>query len=211
MKRTKKLHTPVAALLLAVMMTALLLTGCGAKPAPAAEATPAPAAEAAEEVSGESEAEPAAEAEPEATPEPTPEPTPTPLPNGSEFMTETVGEAVETPYITLYCPEDWAGIVDAEHRTEDGMYKLSFSTYFSGKKAELFTLMMGESDTAEGFPLGMLKEDSGTTYIFIAMNEQDSSEWSPEDYGKLCSMQERVNDLIMQFHEDERFDSGRLS
>lgn len=209
MKHLRRTHTPVALLLLA----ALLLTGCGTKQetaAPAPEATPAPTAE----VTAEPTAEPTPEPSPEPTEYPvesTPEPTPETLPNGSEFMTETVGEAVETPYITLYCPEDWAGIVDADHRMEDGMYKLSFTTYISGKRADLFTIMMGERDTAEGFLLGMLKEESGTTYIFIAMNEQDSTEWSPEDYARVCAMQERVNDLIMQYHEDPRFDSGRLS
>jgi hypothetical protein len=41
------------------------------------------------------------------------------------------------------------------------------------------------------------------------MNEQDPEDWSAEGYQQICQLQERVNDFIIQFHEDARFTPKR--
>lgn len=137
-------------------------------------------------------------------------PTEPSIADGMEFAQEAEGLAISTPYITLYYPEEWEGLVEIEQRDTAESHTVTFRTNIAGEDTELFSLILGTSETAEGFPLGMLNDETaGTVYAFAAMNEETPEAWSEEAYAQFCSMQERVNDLIMQLHEDERFSSGR--
>ena len=146
--------------------------------------------------------------DPEMTEEPTVEES---IADGMEFAPEeTQGVAMDTPYITLYYPEEWDGLVTTELKTEGETQRLTIRTEIGGKGVELFSLIMGPVEMAEGFPLGTLNhETAGTIQVFAAMNEQMPEGWTDDEVAQFGAMQERVNDLIMQLHEDPRFDAGR--
>ena len=130
--------------------------------------------------------------------------------NGVEFAPEgNPGIAVETPYLTLYYPEEWQNIVTAEKtETEKGL-KLTFRTTVAETEEVLFSLIFSDSETKEGYPLGVLKQsDRKKVHVYSVMNEQIPENWSEEEIRQFGSMQERVNDLIMQLNETPGFDSG---
>ena len=162
------------------LLLALLLTGCGGKAPAETNATEAAATEAS-------------------------------IANGMEFAPqEDPGIAVETPYITLYYPQEWQGIVTAEQTETAGGKKLSFHTTIEEADTVLFSLIFSSEETAEGFPMGVLKQENGEAVnVFVVMNEATPETWSEDAFNQFSAMQERVNDLIMQLHEDPRFDSGR--
>ena len=117
---------------------------------------------------------------------------------------ESPGVELETPYITLYYPEEWKGLVNISQQGSDSSYILSFSADFSGEDVELFSIIFSSGEH-EGYLMGTLKDKSiGKINVYTLMN-QSVSGMSDEDYGRFCSMQERVNDFIMQLHEDARF------
>lgn len=185
---------------LAAAVLVLMLAGCG-KEAPE-QATAAP-----EETAAATQATVAAT---QATEAPETEATVEPGVNGMEFAPEEMtGAAVDTPYITLYCPVEWVGTVNVAQGEKDGNHTVTFTTVVAEEETVLFSLLFGPSDRAEGFQLGQLEDETaGTVYVFAAMNEEVSPSWSDEDYANVCAMQERVNDMIMQLHEDPRFHTG---
>lgn len=170
---------------LAVLMALLLLTGCGSK---------APAATEVETVPPET----TAATEPSAA-------------NGMEFApVEEAGVALVTPYITLYCPEEWQDTVKVDQQETETALSLTFHTPMGEGNAVLFSLIFSKENTAEGFLLGSLTEAAdGPIYVFAAMNETVPEGLSGEETARFGSMQERVNDLIMQLHEAPGFESGR--
>lgn len=80
-----------------------------------------------------------------------------------------------------------------------------FTTDFTGEELELFRFYISRSPT-EGYPLGTLTDAQyGEMTVCVEVKEYSSGSWTPEEYAKLGAMQERVNDIIVQFHEDPRF------
>ena len=118
---------------------------------------------------------------------------------------EISGIPVETPYMTFYCPEDWKNTVEWELTQRGSNTALTFRLTTVEKQVELFSLELGPEETAQGYYLGYLDDTDGKIHIYSEMNEQDPSDWSEEDYMEICYQQERVNDLILQLHEDPRF------
>ena len=114
------------------------------------------------------------------------------------------GKPVETPYITLYCPEDWADAVEHEVVEQGKNYVMVFRLTTVENPVLLFSLTVGP-EQAEGYYLGVLKDESADYHVYSHMNEQNPEDWSVEDYAEICHQQERVNDLILQLHEDARF------
>ena len=41
--------------------------------------------------------------------------------------------------------------------------------------------------------------------ITTRINEQSPSDWPEEEFARINSMQERINDILVQFYEDPRF------
>lgn len=121
---------------------------------------------------------------------------------------ETLGIAVDNAYMTFYYPQEWEGKVE-EVRTEDGENcTITFQTEISGKEVVLFSIVIGPGES-EGYLLGWLKEGEKQINVYSEMNEMDPEGWSEEAYNEICSLQERVNDIIVQFFEDERFVPNR--
>ena len=98
-----------------------------------------------------------------------------------------------------------------EVREEDGgNVKVTFRTEISGKEVVLFTVVMGPDVVEEGYLLGQLMDpQEGAINVYSIMNEMAPEGWTEEEYSRICTMQERVNEIIVQFYEDERFVSSR--
>lgn len=121
-----------------------------------------------------------------------------------QILAPVSGIPVETPYITFYCPEDWENSVHRDVVRQDSNYVLSFQLTTVETPVTLFSLSVGPEE-AEGYYLGFLEDETGRIFVYSQVNEQTPEEWSAEDYAEICHQQERVNDLILQLHEDERF------
>ena len=64
----------------------------------------------------------------------------------------------------------------------------------------------GSEKHAEGYLHGTLADPAaGTINVYSVMNTLNPADWSDADFDTLCTMQERVNDLIGQLTEDPRF------
>ena len=145
--------------LAALMAAMLLLAGCGGENA----AESAAVTEAVSIAATESAAAETTEAE---------ETVEESIANGMEFApAETPGIAVQTPYITLYCPEEWQDTVKVDQKEENGTCTATFHTAVANTDAVLFSVVFSTGGTAEGFPLGSLAHETGTIYVFVAMNE----------------------------------------
>lgn len=114
---------------------------------------------------------------------------------------------VETEHITFYFPEELTADMTLEHLEEDGHQLIAFTGTFSGKELRLFSVVFGPAGTGQGdFQIGVLQDDSaGEVPVSIRMNVQDPADWSTEDFERINALQERVNDIIVQFYEDPRF------
>ena len=123
---------------------------------------------------------------------------------------ETLGIAVDNVYMTFYYPQDWEGKLEEVREEKDGNVTVTFRTEISGKEVVLFSVVMGPGVVEEGYLLGQLEDpQAGTINVYTVMNEIIPEGWSEEEYNEICSLQERVNDIIVQFYEDPRFVPSR--
>ena len=123
---------------------------------------------------------------------------------------ETMGIAVDNAYMTFYYPQEWEGKVEEVREETDGNITVTFRTDISGREVVLFSVVMGPGVVEEGYLLGQLKDpQAGTINVYSIMNEINSADWSEEDYSQIIALQERVNDIIVQFYQDERFVPSR--
>lgn len=122
---------------------------------------------------------------------------------------ETQGIAVDNAYMTFYYPQEWKGKVE-ELREENGKnVTVSFQTKVGEKDVVLFSIVLGP-DVFDGYLLGQLKDpQAGSINVYSIMNELVREDWSEEEYSEICALQERVNDIIVQFYDDDRFVPSR--
>ena len=122
---------------------------------------------------------------------------------------ETQGIAVDNAYMTFYYPQEWEGQVE-ELREENGKnIKVSFQTKVGEKNVVLFSIVLGP-DVCDGYLLGQLEDpEAGTINVYSIINEPVKEDWSEEEYSEICALQERVNDIIVQFYDDDRFVPSR--
>ena len=122
---------------------------------------------------------------------------------------ETQGIAVDNAYMTFYYPQEWEGKVE-ELRGENGKnFKVSFQTKIGEKNVVLVSIVLGP-DVCDGYLLGQLEDpEAGTINVYSIINEPVREDWSEEEYSEICALQERVNDIIVQFYDDDRFVPSR--
>lgn len=134
---------------------------------------------------------------------------PAQMEDGNEQITEDSGIPFTTEYIILSYPSELEDMVSIRYEPLEDGQKILFTTDFTGEELELFRFYISRSPT-EGYPLGTLTDAQyGEMTVCVEVKEYSSGSWTPEEYAKLGAMQERVNDIIVQFHEDPRFAAAR--
>lgn len=123
--------------------------------------------------------------------------------------TEELSIPLATNYIILGYPAELEKDVKVTYENIADGQKITFTTEFTGEELVLFHFTISAS-VEEGYLLGILN-DAQAGELNVCMNVHDYSNGSlkPEDFNKINAMQERVNDIIIQFYEDERFVPSR--
>ena len=119
--------------------------------------------------------------------------------------TEVPAIPLPTNYIVLSYPAELENEVKVAY---DNLYDgqmISFTTDFTGEELLLFQFSVSASGD-DGFALGVLKDETaGELTVCVHVEDHTNGNLSPEDFNKLNALQERVNDIIVQFYEDPRF------
>lgn len=137
--------------------------------------------------------------------DPTLPPDPTSTSGGNEVPEEDAGVPFATKYIVLSYPSELEDQVSIQYEELTDGQTIIFTTDLTGEELELFRFSISKSGT-EGYEIGILKDaEAGELYVCMNVKEYSSGNWTPEEYAKLIAMQERVNDIIIQFHADPRF------
>lgn len=122
---------------------------------------------------------------------------------------ETQGIAVDNAYMTFYYPQEWEGKVEVVREENGKNFKVSFQTKIGEKNVVLFSIVLGP-DVCDGYLLGQLEDpEAGTINVYSIIKEPVREDWSEEEYSEICALQERVNDIIVQFYDDDRFVPSR--
>ena len=130
---------------------------------------------------------------------------PEPALEENEEIAEDPGIPFVTKYIVLSYPSEMEDMVTIEYEDLQDGQQIIFTTEFTGEKLELFRFSISRSGT-DGYHLGVLTdEEAGELLVCVDVKEYSSGSWAPEVFARLNAMQERVNDIIVQFYEDPRF------
>ena len=121
---------------------------------------------------------------------------------------ETKGIEVQTEFFTFEYPREWLNKVEEIHTREGTNSVTTFQTKISGRDVVLFSIILGPEE-ADAFLLGWLDTNDSPVNVYTSVNDMPAEMWSKEEYDEICSLQERVNDIIIQFYEDERFVPNR--
>lgn len=128
--------------------------------------------------------------------------------NGDETQ-EDPGIPLVTEYMVLSYPAELEDQVRIEYEELADGQQIIFTTDFTGEELELFRFSISKSGT-DGYRLGVLTdENAGQLLVCMNVTEYSSGSWTPEEYAKLNAMQERVNDIIIQFYDDPRFTASK--
>ena len=112
--------------------------------------------------------------------------------------------------ISLNYPEELADRLSVETKEDETGAELRFSGDFNGKQLELFGFVIAQSNEAEGFVLGTIKDaEKGSFFVIMQVEEINPNGWTDEEYADICALQERVNDIIVQFYNDPRFEASK--
>ena len=127
-----------------------------------------------------------------------------------EETTEPAQEQIiSNKYITLICPADLSDRISVLSTEQDDGVSIVFSAVLDGREVELFAIDLTKAEP-EGYILGQFQDGNDDQFhAVMRMNEINAEEWSEEAYNEICELQERVNDFIIQFYEDERFVPSR--
>lgn len=124
-------------------------------------------------------------------------------------ITEEPGVPLTTKYMILSYPAELEGMVNIRYEDIQSGQEVIFTTDFTGEELELFRFSMSRDGT-DGYELGVLKdEEAGELRVCVEVKDYENGSWAPEEYTKLISLQERVNDIIIQFYDDPRFTPTR--
>lgn len=137
------------------------------------------------------------------------EPTGEEIPGGEFIPEETEGIHVESDYFTFYYPAEWDGKVEMIKTEVGGNEMTTFRTTIDGREVELFSIVVGP-EKADGYLLGYLESDGGTPInVYSVIEDQAEEGWTKEQYDEICALQERINEITIQFQEDPRFIANR--
>lgn len=126
-----------------------------------------------------------------------------------EKTEEDPGLPLVTKYMVLSYPSELEELVNVAYEELADGQQIIFTTHFTGEELELFRFSISKSGT-DGYQLGVLTdEEAGQLLVCMNVTEYNSGSWTPEEYAKLNAMQERVNDIIIQFYDDPRFTATR--
>lgn len=126
-----------------------------------------------------------------------------------EEITEAPGIPVTSEYIVLSYPADLEGMVSVRYEPLNDGQEIIFTTNFTGEDLELFRFSLNKAGT-DGYELGVLEdEEAGELRVCVDVKDYENGNRTPEEYTKLTSLQERVNDIIAQFYDDPRFTPAR--
>ncbi len=113
--------------------------------------------------------------------------------------------ALPTKYIVLSYPEEIADRVTVSYEDQKDGQAIVFTTDITGESLELFRFTIGSSADA-GYVLGTLEDpEAGTLTVCADVKDYSNGNLDPDVYNELIDLQTRVNDIIVRFHEDERF------
>lgn len=126
-----------------------------------------------------------------------------------DVMEEAQSLPLATKHIILTYPAELEGDVTVSYEEMNDGQKVTFTTNIAGEELELFHFSITTSGD-DGYFLGTLEDKkAGSLMVYTHVPEYENGSWKPEDYNKISSMQERVNDIIVQFYEDARFVPNR--
>lgn len=113
--------------------------------------------------------------------------------------------ALPTKYIILSYPEEIADRVTVSYEDLADGQAIVFTTDITGERLELFRFTIGApADT--GYVLGTLEDpEAGSLTVCADVKDYSNGNLEPDVYNELIDLQTRVNDIIVRFHEDERF------
>lgn len=119
--------------------------------------------------------------------------------------TEPGSVALPTKYIVLSYPEEIADRVTVVNEDVAGNQTVIFTTDLTGESLELFRFSIGKTaDT--GYVLGTLVDPTeGELTVCVDVKDYSNGNLDPDIYNEMIDLQNRVNDIIVRFHEDERF------
>lgn len=126
-----------------------------------------------------------------------------------EEVEEDPGIPLSTKYIVLSYPSELEDMVTVRYEDLEDGQQVIFTTDFTGEELELFRFSISKSGT-DGYQLGVLTDEKdGDLLVCMHVQEYSNGNWKPSEFTKLNAMQERVNDIIVQFHDDPRFEPTR--
>lgn len=119
--------------------------------------------------------------------------------------TEETGVALVTKYMRFTYPEELKDLlIVREDETED-RFCATFSMIAAEQEIELFAIILSQTEE-EGYKLGTLEDETyGTVIVTTRINEQKATDWPEDVFAEINAMQERINDILIQFYDDPRF------
>ena len=165
------------AVMVCLLMTTILLTGCGERnpqqTVPPAESTYAPAVQTLPPLEITEDTIPESTAAAETEPQPVP---------------------VETPYGTLYYQPQWEGILLTEQTMTDDVLCVTFLTRMEEQEFRLFRIMIGVPEANAGT---ICDEEGNRRNVQVSMEELgDLSALTDDQKNVLYALQEEINFVI---------------
>lgn len=111
-------------------------------------------------------------------------------------------DVLQTPYGELSFPGIWTDKVSHETVEDGADLRIVFSSTLKDAEVELFTLCYG-AVPEEGYVMGQMAD--GTEVSVVMSTIEPDAAWSEETLNSLYSLQESVNDLLIQLQSHPDF------
>lgn len=112
---------------------------------------------------------------------------------------------ITTQCITLSLPETLQDKIVVDTAENEQSTNITVTSKGYEQEAVLFSVALSR-DEPDGYILGVLKDKTnGQWNVAVDVKQISSEDWSSEQYSELCTLQEYVNDIMIQLQEDPRF------